>query len=71
MTTKVEARYQDGKLLLPKPLPIAENTIVRLTIETDDDPDAARSAWLRVSEESLLSVWDNSADDVFNELLAE
>lgn len=71
MTTKVEARYQDGKLLLPKPLPIAENTIVRLTIETDDDSDAARSAWLRVSEESLLSVWDNSADDVFNELLAE
>lgn len=71
MTTKVEARYQDGKLLLPKPLPIAENSVVRLIIETDDDPDTARSAWLRVSEESMLSVWDNSADDVFNELLAE
>ncbi|MGI8960858.1 MAG: antitoxin family protein [Bryobacteraceae bacterium] len=71
MTTKVEARYQDGKLLLSKPLPIAENTVVRLTIETDDDSDTARSAWLRVSEESLLSVWDNPADDVFNDLLAE
>ncbi len=71
MTTKVEARYQDSKLLLLKPLPIAENTVVRLIIETDDDPDTTRSAWLRVSEESLLSVWDNSADDVFSELLAE
>ncbi len=71
MTTRVEARYQDGKLLLPKPLAIPNNTIVRLTIEADDNPDAARSAWLRVSEETLLSVWDNSADDAFNELLAE
>lgn len=71
MTTRVEARYRDGKLLLSKPLAIAEDTVVRLTIETDDVPDTARSAWLRVSEESLLSVWNNSADDVFNELLAE
>ena len=72
MTTTVEARYQDGKLILPNPLPIPENTLVRLTIETDgDQPDEVRATWLRVSEESLRSVWDNPNDDVFNDLLAK
>ena len=72
MTTKVEAHYRDGKLILPNPLPIPDNTLVRLTIETDGDhPDATRSAWLKVSEESLRSVWDNENDDVFNDLLTK
>ena len=71
MRTTVEAHYRDGKLILPEPLPLPENTLVRLTIETaGDQPDAVRVAWLRVSEESLRSVWDNAGDDLFNELLA-
>lgn len=36
-----------------------------LTIESDLE----RAAWLRISEESLKRVWDNDADDIFNELL--
>ena len=28
-----------------------------------------REAWLKLSEDSLKQVWDNDADDVFNELL--
>jgi len=28
-----------------------------------------REAWLKLSEESLEKVWDNSADDIFNDLL--
>ncbi len=72
MTTTVEAQYQDGKLILPNPLPLPENTRVRLTIETSDvGGDTTRAAWLKVSEESLASVWDNPGDDVFNELLAK
>ena len=60
MTTTVEAHYRDGTLILPNPLPIPENILVRLTIETvGDRPYAVRTAWLKVSEEPLRSVWDN------------
>ncbi len=38
-----------------------------MTVETDPE----RGAWLRVSEEALLRAWDNSDDDVFNELLTK
>jgi hypothetical protein len=31
--------------------------------------DRERSAWLKLSEEALMSTWDNPEDDVFNELL--
>ena len=65
MTTIVEAIYEHGKLVLPGPLSLPEKSHVRVTIETD----AEREAWLRLSEESLTKVWDNNADDVFNELL--
>jgi predicted DNA-binding antitoxin AbrB/MazE fold protein len=65
MTTTVEAIYENGKLLLSHPLSLPEKSHVRVTI--DSDPE--REAWLKLSEESLTKVWDNDADDVFNELL--
>ena len=65
MTTTVEAIYENGKLLLPGPLALPEKSHVRVTIESDPE----REAWLKLSEESLTKVWDNGADDVFNELL--
>jgi predicted DNA-binding antitoxin AbrB/MazE fold protein len=65
MTTTVDAIYENGKLLLPKPLSLPEKAHVRVTIESDPD----RETWLKLSEESLKKVWDNDADDVFNELL--
>lgn len=65
MTTTVEGIYEDGKILLPRPLSLPEKTHVRVTIESDVD----REAWLKLSEESLTKTWDNDADDVFNELL--
>lgn len=67
MTTTVEAIYENGKLLLPRPLSLPEKSHVRVTIETDLD----REAWLKLSEEALTKVWDNDADDVFNELLTK
>lgn len=71
MTATIEAQYRDGKLILPSPLPLPENAVVRLTIETmDDNSDAARKAWLQASEESLRRIWDNPGDDIFNEPLA-
>ena len=65
MITTVDAIYENGKLLLPNPLSLPEKSRVRVTIESDAD----REAWLKLSEESLGKVWDNDADDVFNELL--
>ena len=65
MTMTVEAIYEHGKLLLPKPLSLPEKSHVRVTIESDTE----REAWLKLSEETLMKTWDNDADDVFNELL--
>ena len=65
MTTTVEGIYENGKIVLPRPLSLPEKSLVRVTIESDVD----REAWLRLSEESLTKTWDNDADDVYNELL--
>ncbi len=70
MTTTVEAIYEGGKLVLPNPLPLPDKAHVMVTIETQmPGSDAERAAWLAVSEQSLMKAWDNSADDIFNELL--
>ena len=68
MRTTVDAIYENGKLVLSRPLSLPEKSHVRVTIET---PDTEREAWLKHSEESLRKVWDNDADDVFNELLTK
>jgi predicted DNA-binding antitoxin AbrB/MazE fold protein len=65
MTTTLEAIYENGKILLPCPLALPEKSPVRVTIESDVE----REAWLKLSEGSLAKVWDNDADDVYNELL--
>ena len=67
MRTTIEALYDDRKLILQQPLPLPGKTRVLVTIETDPE----RGAWLRISEEALLRTWDNSDDDVFNELLTK
>ena len=68
MTTAVEAIYEDGVLRPFQPLALPEHTHVRLSVETlPADPE--RAAWLAQSERRLREVWDNEADDVFNELL--
>ena len=66
MTTTVDAIYENGKLVLPRALSLPEHTHVRVTIESDD---TEREAWLKLSEDSLTKIWDNAADDVYNDLL--
>jgi predicted DNA-binding antitoxin AbrB/MazE fold protein len=68
MTTTVDAIYENGRIILPRPLSLPENVPVRVTIETGD---IEREARLKLSEESLLKTWDNPGDDVFNELLSK
>ncbi len=66
MTTTVEAIYEDGKIVLPRPLSLPEKSPVRVTIETDLE----RETRSKLSEESLAKVWDNDTDDIFNQLSA-
>ena len=68
MRTTVDAIYEKGKLVLPGPLALPEGAHLRVTIESGD---TEREAWLQLSEEALTKVWDNPADDVFNELLSK
>ena len=67
MTAKVDAIYENGKLILQQPLPLPERAHVRVTIESDTE----REAWLKLSEQSLTKVWGNADDDVFNGLLSK
>ena len=71
MTTTVEAIYENGMLKLPAPLPLPEKTHVTVTIQSEAAPssDAERGGWLKLSEDALTKAWDNSGDDIFNELL--
>jgi predicted DNA-binding antitoxin AbrB/MazE fold protein len=71
MTTTLHAIYENGRLTLPKPLPLAEKTRVRVTIDSTDAADAIRAGWLKLSEESLSRTWDNPDDAVFDALLKE
>ncbi len=70
MTTTVEAIYEDGVLKLRGRLPLPDKTHVMVTIDSGTTgEERERSAWLKLSEEALISTWDNPEDDVFNELL--
>jgi len=40
MTTTVDAIYEQGKLLLPRPLSLPEKSHVRVTIESDPEREA-------------------------------
>ncbi len=71
MTKTFAAIYENGVLKLPGPLPLPDKTPVTVTIESElrVEEDAERSFWLKASEQTLTKAWDNSSDDVFNELL--
>ena len=67
MNTAVEAIYEAGMLRLLQPLPLPEHTHVHLSIAVVSNDE--RDAWHAQAERSLREVWDNDADEVFNELL--
>lgn len=71
MTTTVKAIYENGVLKLSKPLPLPEKALVTITIRSNltADQDVERGMWLKLSEEALTKTWENSGDDIFNELL--
>lgn len=68
MITVFEAVYEDGCLRFPEPLPLREHTRVSVSISPLNDR-GERDEWLAQSERRLREVWDNKADDVYNDLL--
>jgi predicted DNA-binding antitoxin AbrB/MazE fold protein len=76
MKTTVDAVYADGILRPLTALNLPENSTVRLVVETadekgSDEPDAERMQWMQQSERSLMKVWNNPEDDVYNALLSK
>ena len=69
MKTVVEAVHEQGWLKPLKPLLLPAHSRVQLTLTAEAAEDGGRQEWLFQSERSLMQVWDNPADDVFNVLL--
>jgi predicted DNA-binding antitoxin AbrB/MazE fold protein len=70
MTVAIRAIYEGGKLRPLEPLELAENAVVQISVETGQD-DAVRREWLDQGKRSLMGVWNNKADDVYNVLLSQ
>ena len=70
MTVSTKAIYQKGQLRPLEPLELPENSVVRLALETEPD-DTGHAEWMSQSQRTLMSVWDNEADDVYNDLLTQ
>lgn len=56
---------KQGKIELLEPSELEEGTRVLVTFISDDESEF----WLQASQVSLNSVWDNSEDDIYGELL--
>jgi Protein of unknown function DUF104. len=64
MMNTVKAIVREGRIELLEQIDIPEGTEVLVTIPSDE-----AEFWLRASESSLASVWDNAEDDVYEQLL--
>ncbi|MFN2453528.1 MAG: hypothetical protein ABR577_04845 [Pyrinomonadaceae bacterium] len=64
MLNNIRAIVREGKIELLEKVEIPEGTEVLVTPLVDET-----GFWLNASESSLDSVWDNSEDDVYAELL--
>jgi predicted DNA-binding antitoxin AbrB/MazE fold protein len=62
MTTTVDAIYEHGKLVLPRPLSLPEKSHVRVTIESDPERDDAFNGLL-LSESALAKDWNTPEED--------
>lgn len=54
MTTTVDAIYENGKLVLPRPLSLPEKSQVRVTIESDLERDDAFNSLLDKARRNLV-----------------
>ena len=62
MTTTVDAIYENGKILLPRPLSLPEKSQVRVTIESATGRDESFNGLL-LSESALAKDWNTPEED--------
>ena len=62
MTTTVEAIYENGKIVLPRPLSLPEKSLVRVTIESDVEREESFNGLL-LSESALTKDWNTPEED--------
>jgi predicted DNA-binding antitoxin AbrB/MazE fold protein len=67
MPNTVWAVVRDGKVELLEPLNLPEGTKVLVTLLPDDE----REFWAHASQTALDSVWNNTEDDMYAQLLKE
>lgn len=65
MLNTIRAVVREGRIELLEEIEIPEGTEVLVT------PLMETEFWMKASESSLSSVWDNSEDDVYATLLEE
>jgi len=65
MLKTVWATVRQGKIELLESVEIPEGTKVLVTLLPDDETDF----WLQTSQVSLNAIWDNTDDDVYDQLL--
>lgn len=58
------ATFSHGKVELLEQIEVPDGTRVLVTIFADDDTDF----WLQASQSSIDAVWNNSEDDVYDQL---
>ncbi len=64
MLNTIKAVVKDGKIELLEQVQIPEGAAILVTVLNDEN-----EFWLKASESSLASVWDNDADDTYEQLL--
>jgi predicted DNA-binding antitoxin AbrB/MazE fold protein len=69
VTVAISAIYEGGKFRPLEPLELAENSVVQISLDTGQEGDAERREWLDQGRRSLMGLWDNEADEVYNVLL--
>ena len=62
MRTAIDAICEHGYLRLLSPLPLPDNTPVRVAIVVQVSGDVDRQAWLEQSERSLRGVWESASE---------
>ncbi|MGZ8219466.1 hypothetical protein [Methylomagnum sp.] len=65
MLNTARAIIKQGRVELLNPVEIPEGTEVLVTFNVPDDKDF----WLGVSQSALDKIWNNPADDIYEQLL--
>jgi hypothetical protein len=67
MQNAARAIVHDGQIRLVDEIDLPEGAHLIVTLVEDDSDD--RAFWIAATQTSLDKIWNNSADDVYEELL--